>query len=82
MEKKRIGRVTHFFDKICVAVIEIEKELKIGDSISIEGSTTQIQQKVDSMQIENQKISIAKKGQAVGMKVKERTRINDIVYKV
>ncbi len=82
MEKKRIGRVTHFFDKISVAVIEIEKELKIGDGISIEGSTTQIQQKVDSMQIENQKISIAKKGQAVGMKVKERARINDIVYKV
>lgn len=82
MEKKRIGRVTHFFDKISVAVVEIEKELKIGDGISIEGSTTQFQQKVDSMHIENQKINIAKKGQAVGMKVKERARINDIVYKV
>ena len=55
--------------------------MNVGDEISIEGSTTNFQQKVDSLQIEKEKIMKAKKGQSVGIKVKDRVRVNDIVYK-
>ena len=81
MAKSKIGKITHFFDKISVAVIELEKPLNVGDEISIEGNTTNFQQKVESMQIEKDKIQKAKKGQAIGVHVNERVRINDVVYK-
>ncbi len=80
--KKRVGRVTHYFTKIGVAVIELEDELKVGDEISIEGATTNFRQKVSSMEIEHKKVDVAKVGQSVGLKVIERARVGDIVYKI
>lgn len=81
MKKKKIGKVIHFFDKINVAVIKLDGNLNVGDEISVEGSTTNLQQKVDSMQIDKSPIPAAKKGQEVGMKVKDKVRVNDLVYK-
>jgi len=81
-KKEMIGKITHFFTEISVAVIELTKPLKVGEKISIEGTTTKLQQKVDSMQIDRKPVSEAKKGDAIGMKVKDRVRENDIVYKV
>ena len=77
---KVIGKVIHFFDKIKVAVIALEKPLKIGDKIAIRGATTNFEQKVESMQIEYIAVKVAKKGDDVGMKTKSVTREGDKVY--
>ncbi|MBU1136724.1 MAG: hypothetical protein KJ559_04430 [Nanoarchaeota archaeon] len=77
---KELGRITHYFEKIGVAVIELAKGLKVGEVIRIKGATTDYEQKVDSMQIEHEKVEKAKKGDAIGLKVKEKVRVNDRVY--
>ena len=82
MEKVPVGKVTHFFTHINVAVIELSDTLNAGDTISFEGASTNFQQKVDSMQIEKQTISTAKKGQAIGLKTNDRVREGDAVYKI
>ena len=83
MEEKEIGNVISFFAKISVAAIKITKEeLRTEDTIHIKGHTTDFQQTVGSMQIENESVLVAKAGDSIGIKVKERVRGNDIVYKV
>ncbi len=76
-----IGKITHFFSKICVAVIELKKPLKVGDTIVVKGPTTDFEQKVDSMQIEHKNVQNAEAGQSIGLKVAERVRETDVVYK-
>jgi putative protease len=83
MEEIEVGKVISFFAKINVAAIEITKEeIKVGDTIHIKGHTTDFKQPIESMQIEKESVSVAKVGDKVGIKVKERVRINDTVYKV
>lgn len=77
--EKEIGRISHFFPKINVAVIELSDELNVGDKIRIKGSTTNFEQIVDSMQIEHENVDRANANQSVGLKVKDRVRENDIV---
>jgi putative protease len=74
--------VIHYFTKIGVGVIELSDELKVGDRISIEGMTTNLQQAVDSMQIEHENVQSAGPGQSIGMKVEQRVRQGDLVYKL
>lgn len=81
-ELQEIGKVTHFFSKINVAVIELKATLSVGDRIRVQGPTTDFEQTVDSMQIEHENVKTAKAGQSVGLKVKERVREKDTVYKV
>ena len=76
-----VGRVTHFFSHINVAVIEVTGTISVGDKIAIKGPTTDIEQTIDSMEIEHAKVKQATAGQNIGMKVKDRVRENDIVYK-
>ena len=78
---KEIGKVTHFFEKASVAVVELSGSLKVGDSINIKGNTTDFEQKVESMQIEHKNIKEAKAKQSIGLKVKERVKQNDKVFK-
>ncbi len=80
MEGKKVGKITHYFNKIGVAVIELEDNLKEGDKIKIKGSNTDFDQPVKSMQIEHEKIEEAKAGQAIGMKVAEPVREGDEVF--
>jgi len=54
----------------------------VGDSIHIKGHTTDFEQQVESMQIENESVQEAKKGDSIGVKVKERVRHNDVIYKL
>lgn len=82
VEKKLIGEISHFFDKISVAVVEVKTEMKTGDTILIEGPLTNLKQTVASMQIEHEKVAVAKKGQSIGMKVAGPVRKKDLVYKV
>jgi putative protease len=80
MGKKPIGKITRFFNKISVAVVEVTDEINVGDRILIEGATTSFEQKVDSMQVEHENIQSAKKGDMVGMKVSGTVRPGDTVY--
>jgi len=82
VEKKLVGKISHYFTKIGVGVIELSDELKVGDRISIEGATTNVQQTVDSMEIEHENMQSAGAGQSVGMKVAQRVREGDLVYKL
>jgi putative protease len=77
----QIGRITHFFPKINVAVIELKAPLSVGDTIVIKGPNTDFEQVVDSMQIEHKNIQRAEEGQSIGLKVAERVRETDTVYK-
>jgi putative protease len=79
---EKVGRIAHFYSKAGVAVLELTGPLNKGDKIVIKGSTTSIEQTVDSMEIEHKQIPTAQAGQSVGMKVADRVRENDIVYKV
>lgn len=81
-EKKLVGKVSHYFTKIGVAVIEVTGEISVGDEILIEGASTNFKQKIESMQIEHKNIEKAKAGDSIGMKVKDRVREGDSVYKV
>lgn len=81
-EEKEIGKVTHYFTKIGVVVVELSDVLKVGDTIHIKGATSDFTEKVDSMQIEHENVESAKKGDAIGLKVKEHAREHDIVYKI
>ena len=82
-ELEEIGRVFKFFAKPSVAAIEITSgELKVGDTIMIKGETTDLTQKIESMEIDRVKVESAKAGQGVGIKVIERVRPNDRVYRV
>jgi putative protease len=76
-----IGRITHFFSKISVAVIELKAPLAVGDTILIKGPTTDFEQVVESMQIEHKNVQRAEAGQSIGLKVAQRVREKDIVYK-
>ncbi len=82
MTEMEIGKVTHYFGHVQVAAIALTGVLKIGDTVRIVGHTTDVRQKVDSMQIENQAVSEAKPGDAIGIKIAERVRPNDKVFKV
>lgn len=80
-EGKFIGKVAHYFDKIGVAVIDLENSLKIGDKIRIVGGKeTDFEQIVESMEMEHRKVKKAKKGDSVGLKVKEKVREGYKVY--
>jgi len=80
-EVVKIGRVTHFFSKISVAVIELTTPLSIGDTIVFKGPNTDFEQAVDSMQIEHENVEKAEAGQSIGLKVTQRVRETDAVYK-
>ncbi len=81
--EKLIGKVTHYFNKIGVAVIEItEDEINIGDTIHIKGHTTDFKQLVNSMQVEHKPVEKAKKGESIGMKVDSPVHEHDQVYKI
>ena len=80
-EVVEIGHITHFFSKISVAVIELTAPLVVGDTIVVKGPTTDFEQRVESMQIEHNNVPRAEAGQSIGLKVADRVRERDTVYK-
>ena len=82
MAEEVIGKVSDFFSRPVVAGIEMTGTLKVGDKIHILGHTTDITMVVDSMQIDNVDVEKAKAGDAVGVKVSDRVRRGDSIYKV
>ena len=77
-----IGKVSDFFAHPVVAGIELTGTLKVGDTIHIQGHTTDIEFTVNSLQIDNADVSQSKAGDSVGVKVSDRVRQGDTVYKV
>ena len=81
-EGKLIGKVTHYFGNIGVAVMKLKDKLKIGDEIRITGGEIDFTQKVESMEVDHKKVKEAKKGNEVGMKVSQKAREGYQVYKL
>jgi putative protease len=79
---EEVGKVTHYFPRIGVGAITLSGELKLGDRIKIKGATTDFEQLVESMQIEGKPVERAGPGDSVGLKLKERAREGDIIYKL
>jgi putative protease len=82
MPETVVGKVNDFFARPVVAGIEMSGSLKVGDKIHITGHTTNIEMVISSMQIDNKNVTEVKRGDAVGIKVPDRVRRGDIVYKV
>ena len=81
MEHK-IGRVTHYYNRLGVAVLELNDELKVGDTIHILGHTTNFSQPVQSLEIEHKKVEGVKPGAEVALKVNDKVRAGDTLYKI
>ena len=82
MPEVEIGKVSEFFARPVVAGIELTAPLKVGDRIHITGHTTDMELTIESMQINNVNVQQAKAGDAVGIKVSDRVRRGDTIYKV
>ena len=82
MPEEVIGKVSDFFARPVVAGIGLTGPLKMGDKLHIKGHTTDLEFVVESMQINNMNVNEAKAGDAIGIKVSERVRRGDVVYKV
>jgi putative protease len=80
--KNPVGKITNYYTKIGVAVVELSAPLKKGDKIAIKGTITDFTQTVKSMQIDRKDIDAAQTGQAIGLKVKDRVRPGDTIYRV
>lgn len=81
-EGQLVGKITHYFSNIEVAVIELSEVLKVGDTIRVVGGETDFTQTVESMEVEHQKVQEAKPGDSVGLKVDQKVREGYKVYKV
>src|SRR2546427_5317219 len=83
LERKKVGEVFHFYTKIGVAAIRVTEDgIAIGDTVQIQGPSTNLEQTVEALQIEHAVVSRAGPGQEVGMKVRDRVREKDFVYKL
>ncbi len=82
MAEHLVGTVSHYWGKLEVAGIELSAALEVGDTIHILGNTSDFSQTVDSIQIEQETVESAKAGDSIGVKMKERARVNDQVLGV
>ncbi len=82
MPEERVGVVKDYFARIGVAGIDVEGTIRVGDTIHIKGHTTDLELPVESIQIEHEQVDEAKAGDAIGIKVQDRCRGGDVVYKV
>lgn len=79
---KQVGEIVHYFGNIGVGIVELSGELKVGDTIRIVGGEREFEQEIESMEIDHEKIQKASKGDDVGLKVKEKVREGDKLYKI
>ncbi len=80
---ERIGRVTHYYNHLSVAIIELDAgSLRVGDVVHIKGHTSDFQQRVESIEIDHVHVNEAGPGKSFGLRVKEHAREHDDVYKV
>lgn len=82
MPEKEIGKITHYFDRIGVGIVELSEILHVGDTVHIKGHSSDFTQNVDSMQIEHLTVPEGKPGDSVGIKVAQKIHPNDRVFLV
>ncbi|MFQ5790115.1 MAG: translation elongation factor-like protein [Acidobacteriota bacterium] len=82
MPEEHVGTVTHYFPKPQVAVVKLTANIKIGDVLHFHGHTTNFQQKIESMEVEHARLETAASGAEVAIKVDERVRRGDELYRV
>lgn len=80
--EKPIGKIEHYYSKIGVGIVKLNDTLKVGDKIQIKGHTTDIEQTIDTIQIDHKDIEEAGKGDVVGLKVTDKVREDDEVFLV
>jgi putative protease len=76
-----VGKVVHYYDKLGVAIIELQAPLAVGDTIKVKHGDAEFEQPVTSMQVEHQTVQSAKKGESVGVKVDQKAKEGSIVLK-
>ena len=81
-DSKKVGTVTHFYDKISVGTVKLSGALKVGDKVQFKGKATDFTQSIESMQYEHQNVQEGALGQEVGVKVTSKVREGDEVYLV
>lgn len=81
-EGKKVGIVTHYYNKIGVGIVKFDKEVKVGSILYFKGHATDFKQTINDIEFDHKKIEAAKKGQEVGIKLDQRVREHDIVYLV
>lgn len=79
---KKIGDVTHYYTNLEVGIIKLEGNLKVGDNIKVQGTTTDFEQKVPQIEIDHKKVDEASAGDEIGIKVDEKVRNGDEVFLV
>ena len=82
MSENPVGKVTHYFDRIGVAVLALTEPIKVGDTLRFHGHSTEFTQKIDSLQIEHKDVAEAKPGQDVALKIAQKVHPHDAVFKV
>ena len=78
----RVGTVTHFFDHLSVAVLQLSQPISVGDTLHFLGHAKDFKQAVGSLQIEHRSVTQGKPGEDVAVKVAQRVHPNDAVFKV
>ena len=81
-KNKPVGKVTHFYAQIKVAIIKFNTPIKVGSELYLKGATTDFKEIVKSMQYDHKPVATAPKGKLIGIKLKKRVREGDLVYKV
>lgn len=82
MSEQLVGVVTHWFGNVEVAGIDLTGDLRVGDTIHIQGHTSDFMERVDSMEIEREPVESAGPGDSIGIKVGSRARHHDRVFRV
>jgi putative protease len=79
--EKEVGKISHYYDRISVAVVQLTGELKLGDEIHILGRVTDFTQYVNSMEINHQKVESAGRGMEIALKVEDYAHRGDVIFK-
>lgn len=82
MTGKRVGKVTHYFDHLNVAVLALTEGIRVGETLHFLGHSTDFKQQVTSLQIEHKAVDAAKPGEDVAMKVDQRVHPNDAIFRI
>ena len=79
-EPKKVGVITHYYDKLGVGIIKLDSDIKIGDRLKFQGHKTDFEQEIGQMQFDHKDIEIGKKDQEIGVKLTDKVRQGDAVY--
>ncbi len=79
--EEQIGKIIHYYDKIGVGVVRLEAGLQAGDTIQVKGKVSDFEQTAESLQVEHESVAKAKKGDEVAIKLNEKAKEGDVVYR-